>query len=110
MDSSKGIYLGKKNRFSNAQDYNHENYEEYKESIKRTNQKELTFFFLNELIGEYGYKSVINSLDKIPSERNPESPLDITIQLLIEKLGKDIIQENIYYYRNLDVSKFKNKY
>mgnify|MGYP003571592906 CR=1 FL=1 len=82
---------------------NFEEYEKYKQSIKKENQKELAFF-LNEFVGEYGYKAVINSLDKNSSERNDS--LDDTIQDLIEKFGKDIFQENIYYYLNINVNEY----
>ena len=106
MEASKGTRLGKKSKIGNTPEMNFEEYEKYKQSIKKENQKELAFFFLNELVGEYGYKAVINSLDKNSSERNDS--LDDTIQNLIEKLGKDILQENIYYYRNINVNEYKN--
>ena len=106
MDASKGTKFGKKSKIGNTPEMNFEEYEKYRQSIKKENQKELAFFFLNELVGEYGYKAVINSLDKNSSERNDS--LDDTIQNLIEKLGKYILQENIYYYRNLNVNEFKN--
>ena len=106
MDGSKGLNLGKKAKVPYNQEVNFEEFENYRQSIKKENQKEVALFFLNELVGEYGYKAVINSLDKNSSDRNDS--LDDTIQMLIDKLGKEIFQENIYYYRNINVNEFKN--
>ena len=103
MESKKGL-AGKKHKIANTPDFNFEEYKKYIQPFKRENQKELAFFFLNELIGEYGYKAVLNSLDKIPTN----NALDNTIQILTEKLGKEIFQESIYYYRNINVNDYKN--
>ena len=108
MEYSKGINLGKRNKMLNTMDSNHGDYEKYKEENKKLNQKELTNFFLNELIGEYGYEVVLESLNNIASKKNPESLIDMTMQILVDKLGKEIIQENISYYKNIDVKKYKN--
>ena len=107
MEGSKGVNVGKKSKIGNTPDFNYEEYQKYIQPFKRENQKELAFFFLNELIGEYGYKAVLNSLDKI-SSNSTNNLLDATIHTLTEKLGKDIFQDNIYYYRNINVSNYKN--
>ena len=104
MESGKGITSGKKNKLGNAPDFNYEEYQKYIQPFKKENQKELALFFLNQLIGEYGYKAVLNSLDNIPTNEC----LDITIKTLTEKLGKEIFQDNIYYYRNINVNDYKN--
>ena len=103
MESNKGN-TGKKGKIANTPDFNYEEYQKYIQPFKKENQKELAFFFLNELIGEYGYKTVLNSLDNIPTNES----LDSTIKTLTEKLGKEIFQDNIYYYRNINVSDYKN--
>ena len=104
MEYSKGVNTGKKAKVGNGPDFNYEDYQKYIKPFKKENQKELAFFFLNELIGEYGYKTVLNSLDKMPTNDS----LDNTIQILTEKLGKEIFQENIYYFRNINVRDYKN--
>ena len=105
MEANKGVGLNKKMKFGNLQEFNSEEYEKYIKSIKKENEKELVPFFLNELIGEYGYKAVLNSLDNSLSN----SALDITIKTLTEKLGKDVFQDFIYYYRNIDTNAYKNE-
>ena len=104
MEANKGIALNKKMKFGNIQEFNSEEYEKYIKSIKKENEKELVPFFLNELIGEYGYKAVLNSLDNITTN----SPLDITIKTLTEKLGKEVFQDYIFYYRNINTNEYKN--
>ena len=104
MESGKGMNSGKKNKLGTTPDFNYEEYQKYIQPFKKENQKELALFFLNELIGEYGYKAVVNSLDNIPTNEC----LDNTIRILTEKLGKEIFQDNIYYYRNINVIDYKN--
>ena len=104
MEANKGVALNKKMKFGNLQEFNSEEYEKYIKSIKIENEKELVPFFLNELIGEYGYKAVLNSLDNIQSN----NALDITIKMLTEKLGKEVFQDYIFYYRNININEYKN--
>ena len=105
MESTKGPNAGKKGKIASVPDFNYEEYQKYIQPFKKENQKELAFFFLNELVGEYGYKAVLNSLDKVVTNES----LDNTIQILTEKLGKEIFQENIFYFRNINnVSDYKN--
>ena len=105
MDTNKGTALNKKMKFGNLQEFNSEEYEKYIKSIKKENEKELVPFFLNELIGEYGYKAVLNSLDNIQSN----NALDTTIKMLTEKLGKEVFQDFIFYYRNINTNEYKNE-
>ena len=108
MESSKGINLGKKNKMLNAVDSSHGEYEKYKEENKKLNQKELIIFFLNELIGEYGYEAVFESLKNMSSNKQPQNKIDCTMDILLKKFGNEIIQENIGYYKNIDVKEYKN--
>ena len=104
MEANKGVALNKKLKVGNLQEFNSEEYEKYIKSIKKENEKELVPFFLNELIGEYGYKAVLNSLDNIQTN----NALDITIKMLTEKLGKEVFQDYIFYYRNININDYKN--
>ena len=104
MEANKGVGLNKKMKFGNLQEFNSEEYEKYIKSIKKENEKELVPFFLNELVGEYGYKAVLNSLDNITSN----NALDITIKTLTEKLGREAFQDYIFYYRNINTNDYKN--
>ena len=106
MESNKGSALNKKMKFGNLQEFNSEEYEKYIKSIKKENEKELVPFFLIFLVGEYGYKAVLNSLDNIPSN----NALDITMKMLTEKLGKEAFQDYIFYYRNINTNDYKNSY
>ena len=106
MESTKGVTAGKKGKVASVPDFNYEEYQKYIMPFEKENQKELAFFFLNELVGEYGYKAVLNSLDKVV---HTNDSLDNTIQMLTEKLGKEIFQENIFYFRNINnVNDYKN--
>ena len=107
METGKLINLGRRGKLLGAQD-NTEDFEQYRDKIKKVNQKEVTFFFLTELLGKYGYKAVIKSIDQNSSDRNPEDPLDNSIQMLTDKFGKEVFQELIYYYRNLNINKYKD--
>ena len=106
--NGRGINLGKKNKISANQDFNYEEYEKIMEEKRKTDQKDTSFFFLNELVSEYGYNAVLHSLDKSPSEKNPNDPLDVTIGMLIEKLGGEVLLDNIYFYRDVNIREYIN--
>ena len=51
---------------------------------------------------------VLHSLDKSPSEKNLNDPLDATISMLIEKLGGEVLLDNIYFYRDVNIREYIN--